>query len=184
MAARTRKPGRPTDLELYPELELYVRALDPVNYRQPASLSADGRRVALSPGARAVHVWDTGRGRSVGAVLVRRHPCGLSLSPDGTRLAIDAGTTIYVHDAETLVPLVSWKAKYSYVPRLAWSPDVRLLARTDRSTTSRLYDVETGRQVAALGAKPGVLTSVAFAPDGLTFGTGTLNGRVRVWDVG
>jgi WD40 repeat protein len=36
MAARTRKPGRPTDLELYPELELYVRALDPVNYRQPA----------------------------------------------------------------------------------------------------------------------------------------------------
>jgi WD40 repeat protein len=38
--------------------------------------------------------------------------------------------------------------------------------------------------VVALRAGRVRLTSVAFAPDGLTFATGTLDGRVRVWDVG
>jgi WD40 repeat protein len=67
---------------------------------------------------------------------------------------------------------------------VAWSPDGRLLARADRSTTARVYETAAGREVASLKAKRGILTCVAFAPDGLTFATGTIDGRVRVWDVG
>ena len=48
--------------------------------------------------------------------------------------------------------VASWKAKYD-APRLAWSPDGKLLARTDNSTTVRVYEAATGRQVMAVGGK-------------------------------
>jgi WD40 repeat protein len=90
---------------------------------------------------------------------------------------------VYVHDAATFGVLARWKAKYCYGPCLAWSPDGRLLARTDRSTSVRVYDTAAGREVQAVGAKRGVLYSAAFSPDGLTLATGSYNGHVRVWDV-
>ena len=52
------------------------------------------------------------------------------------------------------------------MPGLAWSPDGRLLARTDNSTTVRVYEVATGRQVMAVGGKRGRLRCVAFSPAG------------------
>jgi WD40 repeat protein len=116
----------------------------------------------------------------------RGHPRVILFSPDGKFLAVDGGSTVYVHDASTLELLVEWKAPRSreiIESCLSWSPDSRLLARTDGSTTVRIYEAATGREVMAIGKKPGSLTCVAFSPDGLTLATGTSHGPVRVWDV-
>jgi WD40 repeat protein len=146
-------------------------------------LSADGRWFALSSREKAMHVWDAAGGSFRGTISLRGLPCGVAFAPDGSKLAIDAGTTVYVHDTATLGAICKWKTNYSYVPGLAWSPDGRLLARTDRSTTVRVYEAASGRQVMAVGAKRGILVSAAFSPDGLTLATGTRGGPVRVWDV-
>jgi WD40 repeat protein len=181
MAGRTRPKSQ--DLELDSHLERRVRTLNQSSCRSEVALSADGRRLALSPNEKSVHLWDTGSGKRLASLALRGKPNTLALSPDGSRLVIDAGTTVYVHDTATLDPVTKWKARYSYVPSLAWSPDGRLVARTDMSTTVRVHDVATGREVMAVGAKRGVLVSAAFSPDGLTLATGTYEGPVRVWDV-
>jgi WD40 repeat protein len=179
------KPRRPTAFELGPELAESVRGINPADCRQATALSAGGSHLALCAAARskAVHLW-AADGGPLGPIAVRRAPNALGFSPDGSRLAIDAGTTVYVYDTARRELAVKWKAVYSYVPRLAWSPDGRLLARTDRSRTVRAHDAVTGRRELALGAKRGALVSVAFSPDGLTVATGTWDGLVRVWDVG
>lgn len=170
-------------MDLTPELESRVHALNPSTCRHEIAVSADGRRLAASPNEKAVHLWDAVEGRALGSIPLNGKPGGLALSPDGSRLAVDAGTTVYIHETDTQSLVAKWKTKYSYVTRLAWSPDGRLLARTDRGTTVRIYDSATGREVSALGGKRGALVSVAFSPDGLTLATGTDKGPIRVWDV-
>jgi WD40 repeat protein len=107
----------------------------------------------------------------------------MAFSADGARVAFDAGTTIYIHDTLSQERLMSWKSKYSYFPALAWSPDASILARTDSSTTLTLYEVSTGRTLAALSNKRGRNTAIAFAPDGLTCAVGMFSGGMRLWDV-
>jgi WD40 repeat protein len=164
------------------ERESALKEIDPSSPWHTITLSADGSRLALSPRVKAVHAWDVRAGQPLGTVSLRGIPCALAYSPDGSRLAIDAGTTIYIHDGTTLELRCKWKVRYTQWPGLAWSPDGRRLARTDQGTTVRLFDAASGRQEVALGR--GVeLASAAFSPDGLTLATGTYAGPVRVWDM-
>jgi WD40 repeat protein len=146
-------------------------------------LSADGRRVGLSGDDRALHVWDVPKRRFLGTIQLRGFPHEAVFSPDGSKLAIDAGTTLYVHDGEGLELRTKWRVSNCEESALAWSPDSRLLARTDESRTVRVYEATSGRQVMAVRARHGRSVSAAFSPDGLTLATGTSQGPVRVWDV-
>jgi WD40 repeat protein len=177
-----------TQLRLSPDLSARVERMSTADWRIQSALSDDGTRLAVAPRelpnnplAREAFVWDVGTGKPPRRVEASGHPCALSFSPDGSRLVIDVGT-VYVHDTATLEVVASWKAKYDY-PRLAWSPDGKLLARTDNSTTVRVYEAATGRQVLAVGGKRGRLVCAAFSPDGLMLATATSQGPIRVWDV-
>src|SRR5262249_42542494 len=148
-----------------------------------ADLSADGRWLLFSGREKALHVWDAFAGHPVGSVKLRGVPNQAAISPDGSRFAVDGGTTVYVHDTRSLELLVPWKVKHCYVPKLAWSPDGRLLARADLSSTVRILDVSAGREATAIGMSRQRASAVAFSPDGLTYLAGTFQGAVIVWDM-
>jgi WD40 repeat protein len=147
-------------------------------------LSQDGLRFATADTSKRIHVWEGGPLEYRRTLKTRGFAMGVSWSPDGQWLAIDAGTSVHLYSTPDLTLARSVKTKYTYGPSLAWSPDSRLFARTDTSTTVRAYDPYTGQEMFALTNKRGVQWCLTFSPDGLTLAVGTYTGAVYLWDVG
>lgn len=72
-----------------------------------------------------------------------------------------------------------WAFGKGVYPRIAYSPDGKLLAIADGEGIG-LYDVHG---VTKVGVLPGYSGAIAFSPDGRVFATGGLN-AVHLWDVG
>jgi RNA polymerase sigma factor (sigma-70 family) len=96
-------------------------------------------------------------------------------SPDGKILAVitsDRPTEIRLHDAAT--GRESRKlALASRLVRLAFSPDSRVIAATERDSAVRLYDVATGNRlwshiVKLTGIHENYTSAIAFSPNGKT----------------
>jgi WD40 repeat protein len=66
-------------------------------------------------------------------------------------------------------------------PAIALSPDGSLLAAAE-DWTLRLYDLAKKQVRRVLTGHRGIVTSVAFSPDGATVATGSWDHTVRLWD--
>jgi len=64
---------------------------------------------------------------------------------------------------------------------MAFSSDGKLFATGSKDKTVRLWDVESGKQLASLPA--GDCWSLAFSPDGKTLATGTREKIIKLWDI-
>ena len=65
---------------------------------------------------------------------------------------------------------------------LAFSPDGGTLASGSADDTIRLWDVATGKGIAALRGHTSSVRSVAFSPDGKTLASASEDKTVRLWD--
>ena len=70
----------------------------------------------------------------------------------------------------------------SRVNSVAYSPDGRRLA-SGSGKTVRIWDAETGAELAVLRGHEDDVTSVAYSPDGRRLASGSSDNTVRVWDV-
>ncbi|HKS15701.1 MAG TPA: WD40 repeat domain-containing protein, partial [Planctomycetota bacterium] len=67
---------------------------------------------------------------------------------------------------------------------LAFTPDGRLLAAADENEhVIRLWEVESGRQVALFEGHGNEVTSISISPDGLWLASGGLDGTARLWEL-
>jgi RNA polymerase sigma factor (sigma-70 family) len=147
------------------------------------AFSADSKRLAASMGDDLITVWDVTTGKSAATVTGHRHGNpALTLSPDGTTLAIAAGPTIQLRDSQTGAFLRGLNPDHGAAFSLAYSTDGKTLATGGRDRII-LSEVETGKEIARLEAKIGAILNVAFTPDGKTLLSATEDGVVRVWDV-
>jgi WD40 repeat protein/serine/threonine protein kinase len=105
----------------------------------------------------------------------------LAWSPDGARLATDAGRTVRVWDARTGKEVLRLEAGDGPVVNMAWAPDgARLAAATGKGVW--VWESRAGRRVAVLETKDEDVTSLAWSPDGARLATGSQGGTLRVWD--
>jgi WD40 repeat protein len=148
------------------------------------ALSGDGKRVAISDSVRramlptmTVRVREVVGGREVG-----RLSCpGLgpvSLSRDGTRLAVASGSTsvLEVATGRTLAVLPGTESVFP----AAFSPDGKWVATSIQDRVI-LWDLATSRPLHRLRAPIGYISQMAFSPDGKRLAAAGV--ATAVWDV-
>lgn len=86
-------------------------------------------------------------------------------------------------DADADHPLRTLEGHTNRTQSVAFSPDGMLLVSGGFDRTVRLWDVETGRQIALLGRHPQFVGGVTFSPDGARVASIGKEGSLRIWNV-
>ncbi|HKQ77279.1 MAG TPA: AAA-like domain-containing protein [Blastocatellia bacterium] len=127
--------------------------------------------------------------------LRESHPvAAVTFLPDSGQLAI--GQTLrakasggdeyliklYDPDAQRAISSLTIPAGKNF-DLVVFSPDGRMVAVDGPAQDALLFDLRTGRQVAALSRHNSALSAVAFSPDGQMLATGGLDGQAKLWDI-
>ncbi|SDL28319.1 hypothetical protein [Nonomuraea jiangxiensis] len=162
-----------------------------------AAYSPDGSLVATTSGDGTLRLWDTRTRKQQDKIATERKVyVSTAFSPDGTTLAI-AGETGPVRlwrlgqkdstpipgaDNPNYLAPMSGVASGPTSLWVAFSPDGRALAAAHGDEV-RLWDLTTHQQIGRPFGHSGLLTAMAFAPDGTKLATGSKDETARLWDV-
>jgi WD40 repeat protein/uncharacterized caspase-like protein len=122
----------------------------------------------------------------------------MALSPDGRFFAMspEYQAPITVIDVATGRQVCTMATPMAMTHNIAWSPDGKRLATSQWEVggiptnpspqitfTIRLWDPQTGAQLASLPGARHISTALAFGPDGTVFASGEAGGTIILWDV-
>ncbi|KAL9936131.1 hypothetical protein V8E36_004973 [Tilletia maclaganii] len=162
--------------------DLYIRSV---------CFSPDGKYLATGAEDRQIRIWDISS-RTVYQVLKdhKQEIYSLDFSADGRLIASGSGDkTVRIWDLETgrelhalwTVPELS--SAEAGVTSVSISRDSRLVAAGALDTFVRVWDTRTGDQLEKLKGHKDSIYSVAFAPDGKSLVSGSLDKTLKRWDL-
>jgi eukaryotic-like serine/threonine-protein kinase len=151
------------------------------------AFSPDGRLVASCGLDPAIRIWDPATGAERQRIPAEHAFWSVSFSPDG-RLLLSSGDIIQLWDLEA-----GWDTMMRYggggtgargIGSVVFAPDGRRALSGGNDGVVRLWDVGSGRELAALAGHTDWVSAVAFTPDGRRALSAGKDGTVRLWDVG
>ena len=132
-----------------------------------AVFSPDGRRALTASDDNSVRLWDAEAGRQI-ATFTRAGSGMAAFSPDGRLVAIPDNNTVVVRDANTGEREDRiFQGHSAAVQSVAFSADGRRIVTASDDRTARVWDLQTGAQIAALTEHTAPVRSAVFSPDGL-----------------
>lgn len=160
-----------------------------------ATISRDGRRMAIVHDDNSIEQWDTQTGERTGpAMRVESKDristmFSLSYSPDGSRIA-DSIAGVRVWDASTGMliggPLTPFPNQREYTYSVSYSPDGRMLASSSESAQGAsvlLWDAESLQPVGQPIPHRHPPRRILFSPSGDELLTASNDTVAQIWDV-
>ena len=146
--------------------------------------SPDGRWVAAASADRSVRIWNV-RNRDLVATAERHPPIAISalvVDHDGDRvIAATKNNRIWVLSASDGLVQRILRGHWHSVDHLILSEDGKYVVATDSARLRMsVWDVNTGVLVRSVDRR---VTSLAYAPDGISVAVGSADGTVQVWNV-
>lgn len=149
--------------------------------------SPNGRMLVTAGIDKMVKLWDVKERREVATLKHSKEVASVRFSLDGKTLAtVESGNdddvaSVRLWDLATLTERASFNVQNRF--RAAFSPDMKVLATTLRNQSVKLWQVDTGKEIATLAGHSNFVTAVAFSPDGRTIATTGLDQVVKLWDL-
>jgi WD40 repeat protein len=95
-----------------------------------------------------------------------------------TALAVRAMTTALAASQVRVI----LRGHNDWVLSVVWSPDERRLATASRDRTTRIWDADTGSELAVMHGHDDWVRGVAWSPDGRRLATVSSDRTLRIWD--
>jgi prepilin-type processing-associated H-X9-DG protein len=146
------------------------------------AFAPDNSVLAAGDAEGRIWIWASRSGRLLQCQNVGPSPIeSLAFSPDGKHLAAAFGFSVVCMDASDLrlkYRCSGYSARFSAV---AFSPTENILAGSCYDRTIRLWNAESGKEIKALTGHGNYATSLAFAPDGKTLASGSM--ELKLWNM-
>jgi len=159
-----------------------------------ATYSPDGRRIAIASKSdtQTARIVDADTARQIiGLSGHEKAVRSVAFSPDGRRIATASNDrTARVWDAASGAQLVVLTGHGEGLPpddeagnvrSASFSPDGRRIVTASNDRTARVWDSDTGKQIAKL-VHDEPIRSAAFSPDGRRIVTASADQTARIWD--
>lgn len=181
----------------------------PISRSSGFAFAPDGKVLAVPLNSSVVGLWDVDTGRRLRTIQVpeRQAVRGITFAPDGYTLALDLGEgRLGLWETATGRSRGLLRAKQKSVnrdmmmtfivangvdlslravrpaPRLAFSPDGRLLAQALADGAVVLWDAAAGKEVRRLHGHEAPVEALAFAPSGNRLATVSRDTTGLIWD--
>jgi WD40 repeat protein len=154
-----------------------------------ASLSSDGKNVAVGVESGEILLWDVSKpetDRQGLQGLKDAWPYAVAFSPDGKRVAAGGDNQFaLIWDLDSHKIAVQLAEEHNGSIRATqFSPDGKILATASGDNTIFLWDATTGKQLGPpLTGHRNPVVTLAFSPDGKMLASGSEDKSVVLWDV-
>lgn len=142
----------------------------------------DRNLVVAAAAENEAKVWDQRVGEVVKTLNTDAPLSSLSITNDQSTICTTTGNTITMWDSTSFEEIKSFKLKQQ-VDCVAYHPQAqRFVAGSDSELWVRVYDYQTGAELACNKGHHGPVRCLAYSPVDLAYASGSVDGTIRIWD--